>query len=93
MTCSLLVQNRMANRINILKLMQEMRGFADLAKNHARSHAKAGVPLHIRAPKWKQGHAQHKRMIRISMRDLPDIPHPVAINHLSQAERPVATIG
>ena len=72
----------MATRINIMKLLQEVNGMAQITNRRGQARPSAPALLQLRSIKWKPGRAtQSKRIIRIAMQDPPDIPHPVRIVH------------
>ena len=70
----------MAARININKLLQEIRGFAEITNRHMPARRGAPFCLQMRA------HAARLRLpkykIEIELQDLPDVPHPVKITHV-----------
>ncbi len=70
----------MATKVNILKLLQESRGLAELTGRQPRNRLPGPLCLPLRQSGPRS--ARPKRMIRITMQDRPDIPHPVAIKHL-----------
>ena len=73
---------RMATRINMLKLLQEVRGFAKFT--HAADEARPAGPLLLpfRGATARRTAARRRRAIKIAMLEPPDIPHPVPINYI-----------
>jgi hypothetical protein len=70
----------MATRINMMKLLQEVRGLAELANRRPLSRPPEPLILQFRAEGRKLMAAQRKS-IQVNILDLPDIPHPVKITH------------
>ena len=74
-----------------MKLLQEVRGFADLTNR--RPLTRPPGPLLLQAH-WlsRRRPGKDKRVVRIQMDDFPDIPHPVKINHVTgRAPAPVTS--
>jgi hypothetical protein len=74
----------MATKANIMKLLQEMRGFAELANRHSRSRLPGPLMLPLRSSSPRQAPPKRKRTLRVEMQELPDIPHPVRIVHRTE---------
>jgi len=72
----------MATRINIMKLLQETRGFAEITNRQPQARPLGPVLMHGRSAGLRTAAARRKRTIRIDMQDPPDIPHRVKISHL-----------
>ena len=72
----------MATRINIMKLLQETRGFAEITNRQPQGRPLGPILLQSRSVGFRNGALKRKRNIRINMQDPPDIPHPVKITHL-----------
>ena len=72
----------MATRINMLKLMQEMRGMAQITNR--RPHERpAGFPILAERGGFRRGlPPKRKRHIQIQVQEPLDIPSPVKITHL-----------
>jgi hypothetical protein len=81
----------MATRMNMMKLLQEIRGMAEVTNRRPLSRTTTALALQIRPPALRNKTKQ-RRIIRISMQDPPDIPHPVKIQHLSGSELPVVIV-
>jgi hypothetical protein len=80
---------RMATRMNMMKLLQEVRGFAEFTNQHpaARQIGPLMLPLY-----WsKTRNPCAKRTLRIIVQDPPDIPNPVKITYISAHFRSTAS--
>ena len=77
----------MATRMNMLKLLQEVRGFAQFATRPPETRPAGPLLLQFRGPRQRKGSARERRLIRINYRELPDIPEPVKITHLRQGSQ------
>ena len=69
----------MATRMNMLKLLQEVRGFAQFANRPAEPRPAGPLLLQFRRPTSRRSAARRKRAIRISMLEQPNIPQSVPI--------------
>jgi hypothetical protein len=79
----------MATRMNIMKLLQETRGLAQVTNRCPAPRSPATLALQIRPPALRGLRAPQKQVIRIAMQDPPDIPHPVKIWHLKESPIPI----
>jgi hypothetical protein len=79
----------MATKANIMKLLQEVRGFTGLMNRTPQNRPIGPLMLQLRSPNSRQFPLKRKRTLRIEMQDLPDIPHPVPI--VFRKDAPVAT--
>jgi hypothetical protein len=75
----------MATKIKLLKLLQEMRGFAEFGRRHPTP--KPSSPLYLlqlRSHLAETSRARHRLVITIDLKDseTTNIPHPVKITHL-----------
>ena len=70
----------MATRMNIMKLMQEVRGFAEFSAQNQPTRTVAPFLLDQFMPKLRN--PRFKRTLRIIVQDPPDIPNPVRITYL-----------
>ncbi len=75
----------MATRMNIMKLMQEVRGLAEFPGQFPATRGVAPFLLDQFLPKLRN--PRLKRTLRIIVQDPPDIPNPVKIIHLSASAR------
>jgi len=80
----------MANRMNMLKLLQEVQGFAAFTRRRPPPRHTGALLLQLRSINFRGSNGPRKRILRISMQDPPDIPQPVKIVHIraSNAEKP-----
>jgi hypothetical protein len=72
----------MATRIKMLKLLQEVRGFAQFASRPSEPKPAGPLLLDFRAAMRRRAASRRKRAIKIEMREPVDIPHPVPITYL-----------
>ncbi len=79
----------MATRMKMLKLLQELRGFAQVTNRRPPARQPGLFMMELRASSQTSSRRQ-KRLITVSMHDLPDIPHPVKITHVKKARVPTA---
>jgi hypothetical protein len=75
----------MATRVNMMKMLQQVRGMAELTGRKPQTRLVGPLLLQVHAPKWKNAGAKQRRIIRISIQEPPDIPQSVAILHLDSA--------
>jgi hypothetical protein len=73
----------MATRINMMKLLHEMHGLAQITNRRPAPRPSGPLALQIR-PLDRRAAAKRRRTIRVDMQDPPDIPNPVAIKHVSR---------
>jgi hypothetical protein len=73
----------MATRIKMLKLLQEVRGFAQFTHRPTEPRPAGPLLLDFRTSMRRRAAARRKLAIQIEMQELPDIPHPVPITFLS----------
>lgn len=66
----------------MLKLLQEVRGFAQFAHRSSEPRPDGPLLLPYRGPGRRKGPRQQKRSIKVLMQEAPDIPHPVPITFL-----------
>jgi hypothetical protein len=74
----------MATRMNMLKLLQEVRGFAQFPTLPADPGPTGPLLLQFRGPRSRRAQARRKKVIRIDMQEPTDIPRPVPITYLAQ---------
>jgi hypothetical protein len=80
----------MATRVNMLKLLQEVRGLMNFASRRPHPRQPGALFLAMRPLSLKSPKSPRKRIIRVSIQDPPDIPTPVKIIFLEPAERSTA---
>ncbi len=73
-----------------MKLLQEVRGFAQLTNRRPQSRAAGPLLLQAHWLSRRGPGSKYKRTLRIRIDDLPDIPDPVKINHITS--RPSAGV-
>ncbi len=82
-TCGHILQTeQMATRMNMLKLVQEMRGLAQITNRRPLPRHPVPAVLDVRPPNRRGAAFKRKRLIQIHVQDPPDIPHPVKITYL-----------
>ena len=80
----------MAAKVRIMKLLQEMRGFAEVT-NRLPLPKQPGLFLMKLRTHFSQGALpSRKRVITIEIQDRADIPDPVKITHVPSRPRPNA---
>jgi hypothetical protein len=82
----------MAAKMRMLKLLQEIRGFAEITNRRPHPRQPGLFLMQLRAHIFSTSQTGYKRIISIDMQDLPDIPHPVKITHLKVPERAVGGV-
>ncbi len=88
MTC-ISKHHTMATRVKMLKLLQEMRGFAEVTNRRRVSRHPALLMMPLRSHRGKDAsNARRKHSIPINMQEPCDIPHPVKIVHLTPSAKP-----
>jgi len=80
----------MAAKIQVLKLLQEIRGFAELSNRRPQPRSPGLFLTQIRS-RMLQGVSPKRRLsIRIDTQDRTDVPHQVKISHVKNGPDPVA---
>jgi hypothetical protein len=82
----------MAAKIRMLKLLQEIRGFADMANRRPPPRSPGLVLMQIRSHVIQATLPRRKLSVQMDVQDGPDISHPVKINHVKQNPAPGATL-
>lgn len=72
----------MATRMKMLKLLQEMRGFAELTNRRRIARDPALFTMQLRSHVLRATNTRRKHTILINMQEPHDIPHAVKIVHL-----------
>jgi hypothetical protein len=75
---------RMATRINMLKLLQEVRSLTQFGTRQGETRPAGPLLLQFRGARLRKTTARRRRVIRIDMQEPPDIPKPVQITYLGQ---------
>ncbi len=76
----------MATRMNIMKLLLEVRGFAEFTSKRLPARPLGPLLLQFRHPGSRYSRANLKRYLPISIQDPPGIPEPVPIRYLVSSE-------
>jgi hypothetical protein len=71
----------MATRVNMMKLLQEIRGLAELGKRRPPTRAPGLFLMQLRSHVFRTTHARRPLTIPVNEPLLPDVPHPVKIIH------------
>ena len=74
----------MAAKVKILKLLQEIRGFAEITNRRPQPRSPGFFMMQLRSHLAHTTLPRRKRSIAIDSQNLPDIPHPVKITHLHE---------
>ncbi len=72
----------MATRIKVMKLLQEMKGFAEITNRRPQTRSVGPLMLQLRSSALRAATPKRKRTLTIDVQDRPDIPNPVKITHL-----------
>jgi hypothetical protein len=78
----------MAAKVRIMKLLQEIRGFAEISNRRPQPRQPGLFLIQLRSHVTHATATRRKQIISVDVLDRPDIPHPVKITHLRPA--PVA---
>jgi hypothetical protein len=82
----------MAAKIRMLKLLQEIRGFAEIAKRRPSPRSPGLVLMEMRSHVVQATLPKRKLSVQMDLQDRLDISRPVRINHVKQAPAPGATL-
>jgi hypothetical protein len=82
----------MAAKIRMLKLLQEIRGFAEIAKRRPQPRSPALMLMQMRSHVIQATLPKRKLSVQMDMHDFSGISHPVKINHVRRAPAPGATL-
>jgi hypothetical protein len=82
----------MAAKIRMLKLLQEIRGFADIANRRPPPRSPGLVLTQIRSHVIQATLPRRKLSVKMDVQNRLDIPHPVKINYVKQDPAQVATL-
>jgi hypothetical protein len=72
----------MAAKVRIMKLLQEIRGFAEITQRRPQPRQPGLFLIQLRSHVTQTTGVKRKQTIAIDMLEQPDIPHPVKIVHL-----------
>jgi hypothetical protein len=81
----------MAAKVKMFKLLQEIRGFAEIARRRPTPRLPGLVLMQMRSYLIPASLPKRKLSVQMHVNDHLDIPHPVKINHVRQAAAPGAT--
>ncbi len=77
----------MATKMNMMRLVQEVRGFADMTKPRPQARSFGPLMLPLRMPPTRKP-PNPKQFLRLLTTPAPDIPQPVAVRVIrAQAPR------
>jgi len=82
----------MAAKVQIMKLLQEMRGFADITQRRPAPRQPGLILIQLRSQFGPGSHPRRKMTIAVDMQDPPDIPHPVKITHIQTGAEQSVTL-
>ncbi len=69
---------RMATKMNMMRLVQEVRGFAEIIKRRPQTRSFGPLMLPLRQTQLRNG-PKSRHIVRLTAAPVPDIPHAVAI--------------
>lgn len=91
-SCGYLLNRKiMAAKIRMLKLLQEIRGFAEIAKRRPAPRLPGLLLMQMRSHVIQASLPKRKLSVQTDVQSHPDIPHPVKINHVRRDPAPGAT--
>ena len=82
----------MAAKIRMLKLLQEIRGFADIANRRPPPRSPGLLLTQIRSHVIQATLPKRRLSVKMDVQDHLDLPRPVKINHVRQNPAPRATV-
>ena len=82
----------MAAKVKMLKLLQEIRGFAEITNRRPPPRNPGLVLAQIRAAGMHEGLRRRKLSVTFDQPPQPDLPHRVKINHVKPSAQPQATL-
>jgi hypothetical protein len=81
----------MAAKIRMLKLLQEIRGFAEIARRRPTPRMPGLILMQMRSHAIQASLPKRKLSVQTDAQSRLDIPHPVKINHVRRDPAPLAT--
>ncbi len=81
----------MATKLHVMKLVQEMRGFAEITNRRPQPRTPGLFLLQMRSHLLHACPPKDKRTINIDMQSRPELPHLVKIRHLKAGPEPLAS--
>ncbi len=82
----------MAAKVKMLKLLQEIRGFAQIANRQPPPRSPGLLVTSIRAAVVQDSPRRRKLSITFDKQTVPDVPHRVKITHVKRNPEPAATV-
>ena len=82
----------MATKMNTTKLLQEIRGFAEIANRRPQPKPPGLFLMQIRPHVLRPVMPKRKLEVHIEMQALQDVPHPVRITHVKETALPPTTL-
>jgi hypothetical protein len=73
---------RMATKIKLLKLLQEMHAFAEITRRHPVAKTSPLFLLQLRSHMAETSRPRGRLIVSIDLKDSLDMPHPVGITHV-----------
>jgi len=73
----------MATKIKMMKLLQEIRGFAQITNRRPQPKPPGLFLMQLRSHVLQATSSRRRLTIPIDLQEPPDIPHPVKITHLN----------
>lgn len=72
----------MATKLNVMKFLQESRGFSEIKSPRFGRNKSALFLLQLRSHISQTSHSRRRLVITVNLKDQPDIPHPIQIRHV-----------
>ncbi len=72
----------MAAKIRMMKLLQEIRGFAEIAKRRPAPRLPGLMLIQMRSHVVQASLPKRKLNVQVGVLNRADVPHPVKINHV-----------
>jgi len=82
----------MAAKVIMMKLLQEIRGFAEISNRRAQTKCPGLFIMQLRSHLTHTTLPKCKRSILVDTKGLVDDPHPVKITHLRESAVPAARL-
>lgn len=78
----------MATKMNVMKFLQESRGFSEIARPRLPRQKSALFLIQMRSHLAQTSQGRRRLVIKVNLKDQPDIPHPIQIRHLKSTATP-----
>src|SRR6266478_7850943 len=78
----------MAAKVRIMKMLQEIRGLAEITHRRPQPRKPGLFLIQLRSHVTHTTGVRRRQTIAVDMLERPDIPHPVKITHLRPAPAP-----